>query len=257
MASTLPVLANLKTRPVNPEAAPYLMVGAVSPLWLMFGGAAAAGATWWWWASRWRQAVNLEAISALAPEPLAPPVEAWVEPVAEFVVEPAQDLAAEVLTQPLEIVAEATIETLYAVVSAGEVVAESMVEAMVEVVETAEPVETVELVAAVEPAAPELAPPVEMAAALEPSLALEAPIEAQVEVAVEVDKAVEDDLTRVVGIGPKLAASLGELGVTRFSQIAAWTAEDLQSIDQLLGLKGRADRDAWVAQAKRFVVPEA
>ena len=42
MASTLPVLPNLKTRPVDPEAVPYLMVGAASPLWLMFGGAAAA-----------------------------------------------------------------------------------------------------------------------------------------------------------------------------------------------------------------------
>ena len=243
MASTLPFFSDLKTRPVDPETAPHLMVGAASPLWLMFGGAAAAGATWWWWASRWRQAVNLEAISALAPEPLAPAAEAWVEPAAEFVAEPVEDLAVEVLTQPLEIAAEATIETLHAVEFAGEVVAEAMIE-VVEVAEP-EPVEAVELVAAAEPAAPEPAPPVNMAAA--------PPLEGPVEVV----KAAADDLTRVVGIGPKLAASLGELGVTRFSQIAAWTAEDLQSIDQLLGLKGRADRDAWVAQAKRFVVSEA
>jgi predicted flap endonuclease-1-like 5' DNA nuclease len=56
----------------------------------------------------------------------------------------------------------------------------------------------------------------------------------------------------LVGIGPKLAVSLADLGVTSFSQIAAWTPEDLTSIDQLLNLKGRADRDAWIAQAKRF-----
>jgi predicted flap endonuclease-1-like 5' DNA nuclease len=61
-----------------------------------------------------------------------------------------------------------------------------------------------------------------------------------------------DDLTRMVGIGPKLAAALAERGVTQFAQIAAWTAEDLAEVDKALDLKGRAVRDAWVAQARRF-----
>jgi predicted flap endonuclease-1-like 5' DNA nuclease len=61
-----------------------------------------------------------------------------------------------------------------------------------------------------------------------------------------------DDLTRLVGVGPKLAASLAERGVTTFAQIAAWTAEDLAGVDKDLKLLGRAERDAWVAQAKRF-----
>ena len=61
-----------------------------------------------------------------------------------------------------------------------------------------------------------------------------------------------DDLTKLVGIGPKLAASLGELGVTSFAQIAAWTADDLAKFDAALSLKGRAARDAWVAQARRL-----
>ena len=63
-----------------------------------------------------------------------------------------------------------------------------------------------------------------------------------------------EDLTLLVGIGPKLAAALAERGVTRFSQIAAWTEADLAEIDKALDLKGRAVRDAWVAQAKRFSV---
>ena len=63
---------------------------------------------------------------------------------------------------------------------------------------------------------------------------------------------VADDLTRLVGIGPKLSVALAELGVTRFSQIAAWTEADLAEFDKALDLKGRAVRDAWVAQAKRF-----
>ena len=50
----------------------------------------------------------------------------------------------------------------------------------------------------------------------------------------------------------KCPAALAERGVTRYAQIAAWTADDLAEIDRALDLKGRAVRDAWVAQAKRF-----
>ena len=61
-----------------------------------------------------------------------------------------------------------------------------------------------------------------------------------------------DDLTLLVGIGPKLAAALAERGVTRFAHIAAWGEDELISFDKDLDLKGRAVRDAWVAQAKRL-----
>ncbi len=66
-----------------------------------------------------------------------------------------------------------------------------------------------------------------------------------------------DDLTRLVGIGPKLAAALAERGVTRYAQIAAWTADEISELDKALDLKGRPARDAWVAQAKRFSSGEA
>jgi predicted flap endonuclease-1-like 5' DNA nuclease len=70
--------------------------------------------------------------------------------------------------------------------------------------------------------------------------------------AVPAPPAIPDDLTRLVGIGPKLADALAARGVTRFSQIAAWTAADLAKVDADLKLLGRAARDAWVAQARRF-----
>jgi predicted flap endonuclease-1-like 5' DNA nuclease len=63
---------------------------------------------------------------------------------------------------------------------------------------------------------------------------------------------IADDLTRLSGIGPKLAAALAERGVNRFAQLAAWTAEDLARFDAELSLKGRAVREAWVAQARRL-----
>jgi predicted flap endonuclease-1-like 5' DNA nuclease len=60
-----------------------------------------------------------------------------------------------------------------------------------------------------------------------------------------------DDLSKLKGVGPKLVALLHGLGITRFSQIAAWTDEDIAGIDVQLGnFKGRITRDNWVEQAK-------
>lgn len=66
-----------------------------------------------------------------------------------------------------------------------------------------------------------------------------------------VAEAEADDLTRIKGLGPKLKARLGELGVTRFAQIAAWTEADIATIDSQLGsFAGRSTRDRWVEQAR-------
>ncbi|MDG5750644.1 hypothetical protein P8R33_05985 [Qipengyuania sp. XHP0211] len=60
-----------------------------------------------------------------------------------------------------------------------------------------------------------------------------------------------DDLTRIKGVGPKLAALLREQGITGFAQIAAWTDDDIDRIDPTLGrFEGRIRRDDWVGQAR-------
>jgi predicted flap endonuclease-1-like 5' DNA nuclease len=60
-----------------------------------------------------------------------------------------------------------------------------------------------------------------------------------------------DDLTRMKGVGPKLAALLGSLGVTSYAQIAAWSDADLERIDGQLGtFSGRPQRDRWIDQAR-------
>lgn len=60
-----------------------------------------------------------------------------------------------------------------------------------------------------------------------------------------------DDLTRLKGVGPKLAAQLGGLGVSSFAQIAAWSDADIDRVDAQLGrFQGRIRRDAWIDQAK-------
>ena len=60
-----------------------------------------------------------------------------------------------------------------------------------------------------------------------------------------------DDLTRIKGLGPRIATLLCGLGVTRFDQIAAWSEADIARIDPQLGsFQGRIVRDNWVDQAR-------
>jgi len=73
-----------------------------------------------------------------------------------------------------------------------------------------------------------------------------------VEAVVETAEVVADDLTKLTGIGPKLAGLLAERGVTRFADIAAWTADDVATFDRTMKLMGRIDREAWIAQARRY-----
>ena len=61
----------------------------------------------------------------------------------------------------------------------------------------------------------------------------------------------EEDLTRMKGVGPKLAAMLREQGVTRFEQIAGWGDAEIARIDASLGrFQGRIRRDHWIEQAR-------
>lgn len=88
----------------------------------------------------------------------------------------------------------------------------------------------------------------------------EAPDSTIAAVVVEVEESAEseDDLTRIKGVGPKLAAILADLGVTRFSQIAAWDDAEIQRINSHLGrFEGRITRDDWVGQARLLAAGDA
>ncbi len=64
------------------------------------------------------------------------------------------------------------------------------------------------------------------------------------------DAAPSDDLTRIKGLGPKAAEKLNGAGVTKVSQIANWSDEDVERYDALINGRGRIKRDDWVGQAK-------
>jgi NADH-quinone oxidoreductase subunit E len=61
-----------------------------------------------------------------------------------------------------------------------------------------------------------------------------------------------DDLKRISGVGPKLEGVLNDLGFYHFDQVAKWTADEIQWVDNRLKFKGRIVRDDWVSQAKAF-----
>jgi predicted flap endonuclease-1-like 5' DNA nuclease len=59
-----------------------------------------------------------------------------------------------------------------------------------------------------------------------------------------------DDLTRIKGLGPKAAAQLRLLGITRFAQLGALDTAQREAIDERMGVfRGRLERDRWVEQA--------
>lgn len=62
-----------------------------------------------------------------------------------------------------------------------------------------------------------------------------------------------DDLTRIHGIGKVLRKKLNQLGLFTVAQIADLSEKDLASLDEALGVKGRALRDDWIGQARAML----
>ena len=116
-------------------------------------------------------------------------------------------------------------------------------------------------VAPVEAAPAEAAP---VAAAPEPVKAEPAPEPAKAEETAPVEAASEegalftapegepDDLKKISGVGPVLEKKLHELGITKFAQVAAFSAQDIENVDGRLNFKGRIERDNWLEQAKEL-----
>lgn len=84
-----------------------------------------------------------------------------------------------------------------------------------------------------------------------PTLATEVPTVPLEFLSVETPTGAPDDLLRMKGVGPRLAARLNDLGIVRYDQIAAWTDADVVAVDAQLGsFAGRIVRDRWIEQAR-------
>ena len=63
----------------------------------------------------------------------------------------------------------------------------------------------------------------------------------------------DSNLSLISGVGPTIEKKLRAAGITGWSQIAAWTEEDIARVDEELALRGRAKREEWVEQAKELL----
>lgn len=62
-----------------------------------------------------------------------------------------------------------------------------------------------------------------------------------------------DDLKDIVGVGPFLERKLHSLGIYTFRQIANFTKEDINKVNEIIEFfPGRIERDNWVEQAREF-----
>ncbi|MAU67619.1 NADH-quinone oxidoreductase subunit NuoE [Hyphomonas sp.] len=68
--------------------------------------------------------------------------------------------------------------------------------------------------------------------------------------ALTIDPASYDDLKRIKGIGPKNEDALNELGIYTFKQIAEWTPENVDWVEDFMSFPGRIEREDWITQAK-------
>ncbi|MFK0683111.1 NADH-quinone oxidoreductase subunit E [Ochrobactrum sp. BD67] len=68
-------------------------------------------------------------------------------------------------------------------------------------------------------------------------------------VAMERPEAV-DDLKLISGVGPKIEATLHELGIFTYKQVASWKKAEREWVDGYLSFHGRIEREDWVKQAK-------
>lgn len=63
-----------------------------------------------------------------------------------------------------------------------------------------------------------------------------------------------DDLKQIVGVGPFLEKKLNVIGIYTFRQIANFTTEDVEQVNDLIEFfPGRIQRDNWVGQAREFL----
>ena len=66
----------------------------------------------------------------------------------------------------------------------------------------------------------------------------------------KVTTTVSDDLKQLSGVGPALEKKLHAAGVKSFEQIAAWSAKDVEAINEKISSKGRVEKEGWIDQAK-------
>jgi large subunit ribosomal protein L19 len=66
-----------------------------------------------------------------------------------------------------------------------------------------------------------------------------------------------EDLSKIKGITPDLAARLKTLNCYRYEQVANFSDEDIANVDEALSLKGQIELDNWVSEAQKLLAEAA
>jgi len=74
-------------------------------------------------------------------------------------------------------------------------------------------------------------------------------VDESADVAYDSAPAESDDLKKLTGVGPKLAEKLNAAGVTTYEQIANWSEDDFNAVDEEVSLKG-IELETIAAEAK-------
>ena len=62
-----------------------------------------------------------------------------------------------------------------------------------------------------------------------------------------------DAVVLIDGIGPKGEEALEAAGITKLTQVAAWSADDIKAIEEKIGKEGVVAKEEWVEQAKEMI----
>jgi len=206
------------------ERALSLPLGLANPFWILFGAAATAGMTWWWF-SRLARSSSMEAMARES---------ASIYEMAEATASTAPVALRSFRTRKAKPAPEAQEPAEFD---------------SPEVFENAESAGYPRIV--LEPTVPEAAREASHEADIPAETSQTADHAGYPSVAPGPQAAeAADDLTRLTGVGPRIAAALQAHGVTRFAQLAAWTPEQLAAFDAEMKLRGRALRSDWIAEAR-------
>lgn len=59
-----------------------------------------------------------------------------------------------------------------------------------------------------------------------------------------------DDLKKILGIGPVIEEQLNGMGIYHYQQIADFSQQDVDNVNEALAFPGRIERDEWIEQAR-------
>ncbi len=62
-----------------------------------------------------------------------------------------------------------------------------------------------------------------------------------------------EDLTKITGISPAIAARLNALGCIKYEQVANFSDDEIASLDETMALEGAIEKGDWVGQAQRLM----